>query len=206
MKLKYAVFISFVGHCALLAPLANFGVPFPDIKKVNAVEVTYCPAKPQAITQPQVQAPQDRRVQIENKKIGQAAAKRHSQNRPRKQAASRAVKPEKAAVPASIPGTTLPNTPECVSYYQYIREEIRQGLEREYRSEYGEGDVAVNFDLLRNGRLINLEVIEAFSVNIPVLHRIARDSIKLASPFRAFPAGLEQSQISFSLTITFKKK
>lgn len=104
------------------------------------------------------------------------------------------------------PGTILPNTPECISYYHYLREAIRDRLEKEYRSGYGEGAVCVSFTLNQTGELANINIVEGRVPVDPSLKGVAYNSVKKISPFKSFPKNLTLKQISFTLTIVFKKR
>jgi TonB family protein len=99
----------------------------------------------------------------------------------------------------------MPHTPECVNYYKYIREEIRRFLKRYYTNEYREGDVMVSFVLAQNGQLTSLNIVNNRSSDDPGLRSLSYKSIQSAAPFKPFPKNLDQKEISFNLSILFKK-
>lgn len=217
MDLKKALFISFMGHCFILAPVVDIGKFFPD-KKTPDIQVTYYHVSPPKVESPKAVTSQvkAREAQSETpkralpvappappKKIKSQIVKKV---RPPKVApAQQAIQQKEQIIPDSIPGTTLPNTPECMGYYNYIRHEIRRSLEKRYKPELGEGDVFVNFSLMQTGELMNLKIIREKSIEDPVLNNLACESIKDAAPFKSFPKGIDLKQISFSLTIVFKR-
>lgn len=219
MNLKNAIFISFVGHCCVLAPLGNIWFFTPN-KKSPDVQIVYYKINPPvesrvtkpapALTKeaPAAQLPKAEPLTIEKKQTKQArTAKRTRPLKPQTPPA----KPEETAqvkssvIPASIPGTTVPNTREGVSYYRYVREEIRRFLKRYYTSEYEEGDVMVSFVLNQNGDLASLNIVNNKSSASQDLRNLSYKSIQSASPFKPFPKTLNQEEISFNLTVVFKK-
>lgn len=219
MNFKRALFISLIGHCFVLTPLGNLGMLFPN-KKINEPQVNYCKIAPlktetykKLDAKKAAKAIKAAKIPNEQKSLRSAEPsqpKEKSQiikkaKRPRMKKPREAPLPKnETVVPESIPGTTLPNTPEFVTYYQYIREEIRRFLKQNYTSIYEEGDVAVSFALNQAGELISIEILNAKSSNDSELRRLSYESIKSSSPFKPFPRGLSQEEISFNLSIIFK--
>ena len=219
MNLKNALFISFVGHCCVLAPLGNIWFFTPN-KKSADVQIVYYKINPPienritkpapALTKevPAVQPPKEEPLTIEKNQARQTRLAKKT--RPLKARMPRP-KPEETAqakssvIPSSIPGTTLPNTPECVSYYKYVREEIRRFLKKHYTQEYEEGDVMVSFALNQGGEVVSLSIINNRSSDNADLRNLSYRGIQDVSPFRPFPKNLSQKQISFNLTVVFKK-
>lgn len=229
MDFKKAIFISLVGHCLLLAPLGSLGLLSPA-KEVKEVQITYYKIGPPEIKS--VKPEKEKKV-VEKIKMAPLSVKETAVTKkdnpqlskpkaiPSEQKAVEITKKksipkppprlkgpiiEEKAIPESIPGTTLPNTPECISYYHYIRETIRRSLEKTYRPDHAEGEVVAAFILNREGRLKNLRVVGGRSSSNPFLCRLSMESIKKAAPFKSFPEGLELKEISFSLTVVFKKR
>lgn len=228
MGLKKALFISFISHCFILTPVGNFWF-ITSNKKTNDMQIIYYKTTPQI-----TEAIKTTQIPKEEKSLQKTDLRQPSIQPINKEALTlEKIKKEKSQIvkktkplqvkapdiklqelmpsakenilPSSIPGTTLPNTPECINYYQYIREEIRRFLKQNYTSEYEEGDVIVSFALNQKGELVSLNINEEKSCGDPVLHRLSYESIKNASPFKPFPKGLLQKQISFNLTVVFKK-
>ncbi|MDD5449706.1 MAG: energy transducer TonB [Candidatus Omnitrophica bacterium] len=215
MNLRTALFISFVSHFFILTPFGNIGLIFPN-KTVNEPQVNYYKSAP--IEQKSSAALKAERPR-QTVKQAEAPAKPETPPPPKPAATERAAdKPAQKAVeqpaalnklnviPESIPGTTLPNTPECVSYYRYLREQIRRFLKRNYTASYEEGDVFVSFSLNKTGEIANLGIIDAKSSKDEQLRYLSFESIKNNSPFKPFPKGLPQKQISFNLPIIFKHR
>jgi outer membrane biosynthesis protein TonB len=96
-------------------------------------------------------------------------------------------------------------TKDYISYYQLIREKIRQRLKDSYRSYYREGDVRLIFTLRSDGSLVSLNVDESGSTNNETLLDVAIRSVREAAPFQPFPKALSVPKMSFDLTVTFKK-
>lgn len=216
MDFKKALFISFIGHCFLLTPLGNFGIFSPQ-KKTDNLQITYYKMPPQKAEALRTTAPAPSAQPLEKQPPAQEKRKREKsqvirrikppQVKPSDLKPEEIVSPKKENIrPPSIPGTTLPNTPECMTYYHYIREEIRRFLKRNYTPEYEEGDVIVSFLLNQAGELAALNIVEDKSSNSPALRKLSYESIRNAAPFKPFPKGLTLKQISFNLTIVFKQK
>ena len=230
MDFKKALFISFLGHCCIAIPLGHFWIfnprePLkdtqvtyfqikpPKIEPVKVVEAQKSEKAPVGITQ---SLPQQANLSTGPTKL--TAVVRHRPHRPKIAKKINKVNPievkpqvnnpapKDKAAPESIPGTTMPNTPSCLNYYYYIREQIRRNLEKVYNPQDGEGEVAVTFVLTQAGELAGVKIIEEKSSPDPALHRLSYASLKGASPFKPFPKGLSLQQISFNLTIVFKKQ
>ena len=91
-----------------------------------------------------------------------------------------------------------------VDYYEILRKQIEEKLCSNTRTYYKEGDVTIAFILKSDGALIKYNVdcpskIEKKLADVVVL------SLKQASPFPPFPKSLPYSQLSFKVTISFRK-
>ena len=226
MNFTKALFISFIGHCFLLAPVGHFWAVSPR-KKTSELEINYYKLQAQiaevlkaarVMEKKSADQPSLAAKAPEKPKEGPSIAAKKSdgaRSRMLKKAArlkAPYLKPMETApaqrenlIPASIPGTTLPNTPECMNYYQYIREEIRRSLKRNYTADFSEGEVGVLFVLNQAGELVTFDFDEAKSAGDYKLRQLAYKSIDDTSPFKPFPRGLTKRQISFNLTVVFKK-
>ena len=120
-----------------------------------------------------------------------------------------AEKIEKKKEPAERPATKRAeerSTNDYVNYYQLIREKIRRQLKEKYRGYSREGEVTMVFTLSSDGTLLKHDIDSSASTKDRVLIDMARASIADSSPFPAFPKGLDSPQMSFNLTISFKKR
>lgn len=102
--------------------------------------------------------------------------------------------------------TRIKSTKDYINYYQLIREKIRRALKSRYRSYYGEGDVCLIFILRSDGRLISIAADPEASTRDRVLVDTAIRSLKDAAPFVRFPKALALPQMSFTVTVSFKKQ
>lgn len=100
----------------------------------------------------------------------------------------------------------IKSTEDYINYYQLIRERIRQKLKDRYRNYHGEGDVCLIFILRSDGSLTNADVDPAASTSDRVLVDTAIRSLREAAPFASFPRALSLPQMSFTLTVSFKKR
>jgi len=97
-------------------------------------------------------------------------------------------------------------TEDYINYYQLIREKIRRRLKQRYADRTREGDVTIVFTLDSGGRLLKADIDEASSGADGVLKDMARNSVIDAAPFPAFPKGVDLPRMSFSITISFRRK
>ena len=93
---------------------------------------------------------------------------------------------------------------EYATYYQLIREKIKDRLKNNYRYGYKEGDVDILFTLNPDGSLTKLEVNRDSSTKYGDLVDIVALSAKQASPFPPFPKALPRSPMSFNIKVSFK--
>lgn len=100
----------------------------------------------------------------------------------------------------------IKSTKDYISYYQLIREKIRRSLKSRYRSYYGEGDVCLIFSLSSDGSLISSAADPCASTRDGTLVDTAIRSLKDAAPFARFPKALTLPQMSFTVTVSFKKQ
>lgn len=209
MDLKKALLISFVSHCFVLAPLGSFWF-FSPRPKNSDIRITYCQVKP-----PKTELIKVKTEEVNVSALNKAAAEKKMTKAQHARAAARKQEPTKKVDIApqqkvrelkSIPGTTLPNIPQCVDYYNYIRQEIQRSLRRDYTSEYPEGEVIVAFILNRAGELVSLGIRKDKSIGDEALQRLAYESVRRAAPFREFPKGFSRREITFELPVVFKKR
>lgn len=99
------------------------------------------------------------------------------------------------------------STKEYINYFKIIREKIRERLKSNYKNYHGEGDVQTVFILRMDGSLVTAEgVSRANSAPGAALIDIATSSVREASPFPHFPKALSLPQMSFNLTVSFRKE
>lgn len=98
------------------------------------------------------------------------------------------------------------DSPAYVTYYQIVRDRIRQKAQEAYNSyeQVKSGNVYMTFILLANGELKQIRIIKDKSVPDAYLHRIGLESVDLASPFPAFPEELKYPELTFNIVITFQ--
>lgn len=93
-----------------------------------------------------------------------------------------------------------------ISYYRLVREKIRYYANRNYIKEgsVNQGEVFLSFVVTSRGELIHIMIIDKKSADDALLRDIAINSIRDASPFSAFPQGMNQYQITFNVVISFE--
>ena len=117
---------------------------------------------------------------------------------------------KKAAVPESQEivrkQAKIRSTKDYLSYYQLIRERIRQRLKSHYGRQHKEGEVRLEFLLRADGSLLAADVDRAVSTHDAGLIDIAGRSLAEAAPFPPFPKAVDLPRMSFDLTVVFKKE
>jgi len=94
---------------------------------------------------------------------------------------------------------------EYIQYYTLVREKIKKYVTKNYTASREEGRIDLAFRLGRNGSLKNIRIDETKSTKNSYLRKIATKSLEQASPFPAFPDKLSKPELTFSITIIFKK-
>jgi TonB family protein len=113
---------------------------------------------------------------------------------------------EPAPPESAAPSPGISSRRDYVSYYQLIREKVRRRLKINYRGRDDEGEVRLVFTVSSDGRLLAHDADRERSVRDESLIDIALASLREASPFPEFPKGLTASEMSFNLTVAFKKR
>ncbi len=93
-----------------------------------------------------------------------------------------------------------------IGYYRLVREKIRYYADRNYikAGSASQGEVFLSFVVTSSGELLHIMIIDRRSADDSLLRNIAIDSVKDASPFPAFPQGMNQYQITFNVVISFE--
>ena len=95
---------------------------------------------------------------------------------------------------------------DYIQYYELIRQEIKQKIDKNYTARGKEGRVEIVFTLNRFGVLRNIDVDEENITENLYLRSVALKSVKVAAPFPAFPSSLGRKELTFSIAIIFRKK
>lgn len=194
--MKYAIIASIMIHTGILAPFINSWMPENPDKLDKPVVVEYV----------KIKAPQDRAITAETprvdvtKKVEVKPAESAPADKPDEKA------PEKISSDDAKKEAHIKSTKDYINYYQLIREKIRKRLKSNYRSYFKEGEVALIFSLTSEGKLISASINKSISTDDSTLQDIALASLKEASPFTSFPDAISVPQMSFELTVTFKRR
>lgn len=97
------------------------------------------------------------------------------------------------------------STQDYINYYSLIRENIRRHLKSRYRTYYNEGDACLIFILRSDGSLMSVGVDLGASTHDRTLLDTSIQSVKDAAPFTPFPKAIKLEQMSFTLTVSFRK-
>jgi len=199
--MKYALLASILIHVGIALPFVNVPVPDNPVKKEKPVVVDYVklkepkhkaqPVMPKTAETPKVEIT----AKVEAKPADEAPAPRIEKDAPKEAPTDDAKRQAK-----------IRSTKDYINYYQLIREKIRKRLKSNYRSYFREGEVALVFTLSKDGRLIAVGINDSASTDDAALRDIATASVREASPFPPFPKALSLPDMTFDLTVTFKRR
>jgi len=191
-----AVIISVLIHSAIFLPLFGGKIRMDAPYRRESMVVDYIRVKEppsRLVETPKVEIPPSPRVEMKPA-AGLVAAK------------VSAPFAKETAVDLAAKQARIMSTRDYANYYQLIRERIRQKLKDRYRSYYNEGDVCLIFVLRADGALVSSSVDPKISTSDKVLINTATQSLKEATPFAPFPKALALPQMSFTLSVSFKKQ
>jgi len=185
MHFRTAVFISASIHTLVILPLCGKVEPHDNLIKTKPpIEVEYIVEKKAAR-----EAPPEKRPEI------------MSAETPRVEMSD---KPDLKSPP--VGQAKRPASNDYLSYHQLIREKIRRRLKENYTDYSNQGEVYLVFTIRSDGVLLRCDIEKMASTADGRLTDIALTSLKEASPFPPFPKELSEAQLSFQLTISFKKR
>lgn len=199
LNFKNAVILSMVIHAAVILSLPVFKA---ERMKRDTIIVDYIPSvepkKTEAVRQEaKAVSPDTPKIDLAPKIDVKSAESASSDTNAARQ---RDIPDELAVKQARIMSTK-----DYISYYQLIREKIRRKLKDRYRSYHSEGDVSLVFVLRSDGALVSAAADPQSSTNDRTLIDTAIQSLREAAPFAPFPKALTLPQMSFTLTVSFKK-
>ncbi len=97
------------------------------------------------------------------------------------------------------------NTPSYVTYYQIVRDRIRDRAYSNY-IKLSMGEVFVTFVIKSDGRLSGLQVLEQKSTANEFLRHVGLKSVQEGAPFPPFPKDLNYPELTFNVSISFQYK
>ncbi len=203
LNFKNAVILSLVIHAAIM--LSSYHEPVFSSERIKHDEiiVDYIPsAEPK---KKEVIKQEIKTISVDTPKVN-LAPKIEMKPAVSAFAEAKSLQEKKTSDELAIKQARITSTKDYISYYQLIREKIRQKLKNRYRSYYGEGDVGLIFSLRSDGSLINSAVVPTALMCNGTLIDTAIMSLKDAAPFASFPKALTLPQMSFTLTVSFKKR
>ena len=203
LNFRNAVILSIVIHAAFIHSM--YRSPAHEVERVKRDEiiVEYIPkTEPEKIREVKKEV---KAISVDTPKINLAPKVKM---KPSTDAAAKSnvERQKEVSDELAIKQARVKSTKDYISYYQLIREKIRQKLKNRCRSYYGEGDVGLIFTLSSDGTLISSAVDPSVSTRESALVDAAIHSLKDAAPFAGFPKALDLPQMSFTLTVSFKKR
>ncbi len=95
------------------------------------------------------------------------------------------------------------NTPAYATYYQIVRERIRDRAYTNY-TKLSVGEIYLTFIIKSDGALSELQVLENKSEANEFLRAVGLKSLQEAAPFPAFPKDLGYPELTFNVQISFQ--
>jgi len=198
---RNAIAISVLVHSALFAPFLRLDAAKFDPALKKPIEIDYVriqEPEPEPV-KPEIEIPETPKVDIA-KKVEVKPAEPVPAAKPAENA------PKEVPLEDAKKQAEIKSTKDYVNYYHLIREKIRKRLKSNYRAHLNEGEVSLAFRLASDGGLIDVSVIETGSAGNAALADVATRSLREASPFPKFPKALSLPEMSFDLTVTFKRR
>jgi TonB family protein len=107
-------------------------------------------------------------------------------------------------MPATSP--TLLKEPTFQLYYRAIRERIRAKAYDVVPRPFQRGEIRLSFVVARSGELISLQLDALQSSPVEALRQAAMRAVREAAPFAVFPPAVSQTQIAFTIVISFEEE
>ena len=95
------------------------------------------------------------------------------------------------------------NTPAYVTYYQIVRDRIRDRAYANY-TKLSVGEVYITFIIRADGSLDALQIMESKSAANDFLREVGLKSVQEAAPFPIFPNDLNYPELTFNIQISFQ--
>ena len=95
------------------------------------------------------------------------------------------------------------NTPSYVTYYQIVRDRIRERAYTNY-TKLSVGEVYLTFVIKADGELGDLQIMESKSQGNEFLRNVGLKSVQEAGPFPPFPKDLNYPELTFNVQISFQ--
>lgn len=97
------------------------------------------------------------------------------------------------------------NTPSYTTYYQVVRERIRERAYANY-TRLSSGEVYLTFIIRQNGVLTELQILADKTTANDFLKQVGMRSVQEAAPFPPFPQDLNFPELTFNIAISFQYK
>ncbi len=220
---KSAFLISAIIHAGVAAPFYNHALLKNDFFKKDSVIVDYVilsqisniTAANTADRETAVTAGAER-IDIKKASTQGNSAVKHDKEYYRKKSEAAGLKEkknpavnntaERMAVEADKKDAKIQYNKDYIKYYGFLKDRIKARLQENYRFYKGEGDVCLSFVLNAKGALLTYNIDRSRSSKDDVLLHITRASLIAVAPFPPLPKAISAGQMSFNITISFKKQ
>lgn len=214
-----AVIVSLVFHIALLTRLTSQVNVLEQMKKKNP-EMVYAAVRPAPVenekaseisvqqtpaVSPPVNIPasthqeRSREVPLFRKTGPEVDTYRMYERQPEKLKGSRVTK--EVVVP--VLKSEKIDTPTYVSYYQIVRDRIRERAYVNY-VKLSVGEVYITFVIRADGSLDQMQIMEGRTMANDFLRDVGERSVREAAPFPPFPSELNYPELTFNIAISFQ--
>lgn len=207
---KSAFLISAVIHTGIAAPFYNHALLKSDFVKKDSVIVDYVILSQISNITAANTAERENVVTA-----GGVRAIKHDRSYYRKKSEAAGLKEkknpavnnpaERLVVEADKKDVKIQSSKDYLNYYGCLKDKIRARLQENYRFYKGEGDVYLSFILNAKGALLASNIDRSRSSKDEVLLHITRASLVAVAPFPPLPKVISAGQMSFNITISFRK-
>jgi len=210
-RFRTAIFISTIIHFLIITPLYSLDASKENVKQDAPMVVDYVAMKEAVdIGMDKNKLEKTDSIELAKEAAAKDTVKKDTvKKKAPKKAASKSPAKKTAATDTQASArkeTQLKKTQDYINYYDLIREKIRQKLNENYRYYYSDGDVFLVFMLNADGSLVSYDTDRTRSSADETLNQIAKVSLIEAAPFSPFPKALTVPNMSFNLTVSFKKR
>ena len=220
--LKSAFIISAIIHAAIAAPLYKYNLLKNDFARTGPVIVDYIILKEMSNVTisntdkgGSVSLPETGNQEIKKAQPQINPPVRHDKEYYRKRLEAARLKEKKDPAADKTAGqkdreaagkeARIKSSKDYMTYYGFLKDRIRAGLQENYKFYSGEGDVYLSFVISAKGALISYDIDRSRSSEDEVLLHITGASLKAASPFPPLPKTISTDKMSFSVTVSFRK-
>jgi len=210
-------FLASVGiHSLLLSPLASF-LNAPLVADSTRIEVNYVDIKDEVVVATKPFLAEDKKTTLQKeKKLPTKKEPPAEVEKPQSEDQKEPVEKNGEALrkriikqihkDAGVDSSYLHDGySESLNYLNDVRNKINIYVHNHYVNSMGQGEALLLFVLEKDGTVKSTSIVKDNFKDNETLRRLCLDGIRLSSPFKPFPDGFDLPEVSFNITISFKR-